>query len=49
MFRGFTNYQLGKKENAITDLQIATSLFENDGDKEMAQKSRNAIERIRNT
>ncbi|MEM7553096.1 MAG: tetratricopeptide repeat protein [Cyanobacteria bacterium P01_A01_bin.84] len=47
-FRGMTNYALGNKEKAITDLQTAANLFEKDGKLEMAQKSRDVIERIRN-
>ena len=47
-FRGITNYALGDRRGAIIDLQTATKLFEKDGKTEMAQKSRDVIEHIRN-
>ncbi|MGB3650333.1 MAG: tetratricopeptide repeat protein [Rivularia sp. (in: cyanobacteria)] len=47
-FRGVTNAVLGNKDNAITDLETATKLFEKDGDTELAQTSRKVIEQLRN-
>ena len=47
-FRGMTNYALGNKKDAIADLQTAATLFEKNGNTELAQTSRDAIEYIRN-
>ena len=47
-FRGVTNAVLGNKDNAIADLQTAAKLFDKDGETELAQTSRNVIEKIRN-
>jgi tetratricopeptide (TPR) repeat protein len=48
LFRGLSNYGLGGKQEAISDLKIAANLFEKEGEKEMAQKSLETIERIQN-
>lgn len=47
-FRGVTNYALGNAQGAITDLQTAAKLFDKQGKAQMAQKSRDVIQRIRN-
>lgn len=47
-FRGVTNSALGNKDSAIADLETAVQLFEKDGNTELAQTSRNVIDRIRN-
>ncbi|BAY81593.1 TPR repeat-containing protein [Calothrix parasitica NIES-267] len=47
-FRGIANSALGNKDNAITDLETAAKLFDRDGDTELAQTSRDAIQRLRN-
>ncbi|WP_242037951.1 tetratricopeptide repeat protein [Tolypothrix sp. FACHB-123] len=49
LFRGMSNFALGSKEPAISDLETAANLFEKEGKTEMAQKSRDAIQRIRNS
>jgi tetratricopeptide (TPR) repeat protein len=48
LFRGMSNYALGSKPQAISDLQVAANIFQKAGETEMAQKSREALERIRN-
>ncbi|WP_199331197.1 MULTISPECIES: tetratricopeptide repeat protein [unclassified Calothrix] len=48
LFRGMSNYALGSKQQAISDLQIAANIFQKAGETEMAQKSLDALERIRN-
>jgi tetratricopeptide (TPR) repeat protein len=48
LFRGFSNYGLGNKQEAISDLEIAANLFEKEGKTEMAQKSIDAIAKIKN-
>jgi tetratricopeptide (TPR) repeat protein len=48
LFRGMSNYTLGSKSQAISDLQTAANIFQKAGETEMAQKSREALERIRN-
>ncbi|MEC4814977.1 MAG: tetratricopeptide repeat protein [Scytonema sp. PMC 1069.18] len=48
LVRGLTHHVLGSKTDAISDLQTAANLFEKEGEKEMAQKSLNMIEKIRN-
>jgi tetratricopeptide (TPR) repeat protein len=48
LFRGLSNYGLGSKQEAISDLQTAANMFEKEGEKEMAQKSLDTIEKIRN-
>ncbi|MBD2341950.1 tetratricopeptide repeat protein [Calothrix sp. FACHB-156] len=48
LFRGMSNYALGSKQLAISDLQTAANIFQKAGEKELAQKSLDALERIRN-
>lgn len=48
LFRGMSNYALGSKQLAISDLQTAANIFQKAGETEMAQKSLDALERIRN-
>lgn len=48
LFRGISNYVLGSKELAVSDLQTAANIFKKEGETEMAQKSLDALERIRN-
>lgn len=48
LFRGLSNYGLGSKQEAISDLEVAANMFEKEGEKEMAQKSLDVIEKIRN-
>lgn len=48
LFRGMSNYALGSKQQAISDLQTAANIFQKAGETEMAQKSLDALERIRN-
>ncbi len=47
-FRGVANSALGNKKDAITDLETAANLFDKNGETELAQTSRNVIEKIRN-
>ncbi len=48
LFRGMSNYALGSKQLAISDLQTAANIFQKSGETELAQKSLDTLERIRN-
>jgi tetratricopeptide (TPR) repeat protein len=45
-FRGFTNYALKDKAAAIADLRKASTLFQKEGNQELAQKADNAAKQI---
>ena len=47
-FRGVSNGALGNRRDAITDLETAARLFDQDGNTELAQTSRDVIKQIRN-
>ena len=47
-FRGVSNGALGNRKDAITDLETAARLFDQDGNTELAQTSRDVIKQIRN-
>ncbi|BAY24040.1 TPR repeat-containing protein [Calothrix sp. NIES-2100] len=48
LFRGVSNYALGSKQLAISDLQTAANIFQKAGEQELAQKSLDTLEQIRN-
>ncbi|MBD2355140.1 tetratricopeptide repeat protein [Tolypothrix sp. FACHB-123] len=45
-FRGFTNYALKNKPAAIADLRKASTLFQKEGNQELAQKADSAAKQI---
>ena len=47
-FRGGSNGALGNRKDAITDLETAARLFDENGNTELAQTSRNVIKQLRN-